>query len=219
MGSIVLGFLKGLSEIYLPGRSSYCVNPMVLIVLILIVSTLLYLMDILMIFITYVISIFSLLVIRGYRIMFKSFLYTIFFLTPYIVSAILLQLFTKLFDPIIILISCLRIQILIYFSIITVSLIDTTSIIKLLSKLSPNLGFLTAMTLKTIYVSSLCGVYISEIYGVNLKKLNRVKRLLLITRAITNLSLYSMFYIIEAFHTRRHIVLGRRFNKRDKSRA
>lgn len=214
MGSTVSRLLRGLSEIYLPGGSPYSINPLVLIVSVFIMSILLYLMDPLMLLTTYALLFIVLLLTRGYRIVFKLFLYSMVFLTPYIFSAVFVQLFAGSIDPMIILVSCLRIQVLVHLSVMMISLLDTVSIVRLFSRLSPSLGLVLAMTLKAIYVFSLCGAHVSEIYSVNLRGLDRIRRLFAITRATTNLSLHTMFYIIEAFYTRRHIISGRGFDGR-----
>lgn len=214
MGSTVSRLLRGLSEIYLPGGSPYSINPLVLIVLVFIMSILLYLMDPLMLLTTHALLFIALLLTRGYRIVFKLFMYSMVFLTPYTVSAVFVQLFAGSIDPMIILLSCLRMQILVHLSVMMVSLLDTVSIVRLFSRLSPSLGLIIAMTLKAIYVSSLCGAHVSEIYSINLRGLDRIRRLSAITRATTNLSLHTMFYIIEAFYTRRHVISGRGFDGR-----
>lgn len=209
--------IRGLSEIYVPGGSTYRVSPGYIIGIILVTSIVLYFIDALMLLVTYALSVLVLLFLRGYRIVFKVFLYSMLFLTPYIVSAVFVQLYMCSDDPSIIVVSCLRMQILVYISVITVSLLDTVSVVRFFSRLSPSLGFLLAMTLKAIYVSLLCGTRVLEIYSVNFGKVNSVKRLLSVASASANLSLYSMFYIMEAFYTRRHIILGRGLHERNGS--
>lgn len=219
MGSAVSRLLRDLSEIYLPGGSFYSVNPLALIALFFTISALLYLMNPLMLLATYALSIITLLLIRGCKVMFKLLMYSIVFLAPYTVSAVFVQLFAGLTDPVIIFVSCLRMQILIYLSVMMVSLLDTVSIVRFFSRLSPSLGLVLAMTLKAIYVFSICGAHVSEIYSVNLRGLGRARRLFPITRATTNLSLHTMFYIIEAFYTRRHVISGRVRVTREKSKS
>lgn len=208
------GFLRGLSEIYVLGGGSYRVSPAFLIVVVLTVSVVLYFLDALMLLVAYALSVFFLLFIRGYRIVFRVFFYSMLFLAPFIVSAVFVQLFICSIDPLFIMVSCLRMLVLIHVSVITVSLLDAVSAVRFFSRLSPGLGLLLAMTLKAIYVSSLSATRVSEIYSVNLGGVNRVGKLLLVASASINLSLYSMFYIMEAFHTRRHIILGRRLRER-----
>lgn len=207
---MALRILSGLLEVFTPGSSSYRVHPLLVLGLISIASVVLFLVD-------YVISLIllgflatTLSIIRDIIALAKSIMYSIIFVSPYILSAVVIQWLSGFWDVRLILTVCLRMQSLILLSVIALSLIDLVWLVKVVSKLSPSLGVLLALSFKLIYTISLNAKLLLEIYDVNLRRIGRARRILLITRATTNLSFNTMLSFMEAFYTRKHLILGRR---------
>lgn len=207
---MVLRILSGLLEVFTPGSSSYRVHPLLVLSLTSIVSVILFLVDYTILLILFGCLAIILSIIRGIIVLAKSVTYSVIFVSPYILSAIVVQWLSGFWSIHLILTGCLRMQSLILLSIIALSLIDLVWLIKAISSLSPSLGILLALSFKLVYTTSLNAKLLLELYDVNLGAISRARRILLVTRATTYLSFNTMLSFMEAFYTRKHLILKRR---------
>ena len=207
---LALRILSGLLEVFTPGSSNYRVHPLLVLGFISIVSVVLFLVDYTVLLILFVCLATILSIIRDVIVLAKSIVYSIIFVSPYVLSAVVIQWLSGFWDMHLILTGCLRMQSLILLSVIALSLIDLVWLVKVVSSLSPSLGVLLALSFKLIYTISLNAKLLLELYGVNLRRVSRAGRILLVTRATTHLSFNATLSFMEAFYTRKHLILGGR---------
>lgn len=201
-------FLRELQKVFMAGSSRYRVNPLVLLAVSLVLSIVLLSCSLIVVSTIFSLLAVAVVVVRNATVLAKSLAYSVVFLTPYIASAMVVQYVAGLLDPLFVFTSCLRIVSLILLSVVTVSLVDTPSVIKAFTRLSPSIGLLLVIAFKSLHNASLNMLHVSEIYGVNLKRIHYIRRMVLALRASINLSLHTLLYTVESIYTHRHVILG-----------
>lgn len=207
---LALRLLNGLLEVFTPGSSSYRLHPLMVLGFISIVSVVLFLVDytVLLVLLGCLATILS--IIRGVRVLAKTAMYSLIFTSPYILSALVIQWLSGFWDIYLVLTGFLRMLSLILLSTIALSLIDLVWLVKTVSRISPSLGVLLALSFKLTHMISLNAKLLLELYNVNLGVTSKARRILLVTRATTYLSFNTMLSFMEAFYTRKHLILKRR---------
>ena len=207
---LALRLLNGLLEVFTPGSSSYRLHPLMVLGFTSIVSVVLFLVDytVLLVLLGCLATILS--IIRGVRVLAKTAMYSLIFTSPYILSALVIQWLSGFWDIYLVLTGFLRMLSLILLSTIALSLIDLVWLVKTVSRISPSLGVLLALSFKLTHMISLNAKLLLELYNVNLGVTSKARRILLVTRATTYLSFNTMLSFMEAFYTRKHLILKRR---------
>lgn len=206
-------FLRVISEIleiFTPGSSNYRLHPLLILASISATSIKLFFANPVELLVLFTCIAIVLFLIRNIRTLMKSLIFSLIFISPYILSALIIQWFANILDTYLILTNCARMILLILLSIISLSIMDVVWMIRVFSKLFPNLSISLALALKLIYITSINAKSVLELYNVNLGKLSSVRKVFLTTRATTYLSFNAMLSFAEAFYTRKHLILGER---------
>lgn len=205
-----LRVISGVLEIFTPGSSNCRLHPLLIFGSIFATSIKLFFANPVELLVLFTCIAIVLFLIRNIRTLMKSLIFSLISISPYILSALIIQWFANIVDTYLILANCVRMISLILLSIISLSIMDVVWMIRVFSKLFPNFGISLVLALKLIYITSINAKSVLELYNVNLGKSSNVRKAFLATRATTYLSLNAMLSFTEAFYTRKHLILGER---------
>ncbi len=151
----------------------------------------------------------ALVFLLGARVFFSTTITSLLIILPYILSALIVQVITGYQYYDIIVVNSLRIIDLAFLSAIIVLLIDEVRLIFFFSKFSSSLALLALLTIKIVQVLLTNLDELHLVYNSNLK-CNRACRLMGLLKALTYSSITDTLSIVEAFYTRKHLLLARR---------
>jgi len=186
------------------------IHPLVCIILTVILSPIILLSSFhLLVLILIVLSTVLVSLLRS-RVFLSIIIVAILIILPYIFSVLVVQLIIGYQYLDVVIVNSLRIICLVFLSAIIVFLIDEVRLVFFLSRFSTRLALLTILVVKIVQILLINLDELQLVYDKNLS-CGKICRLTGLLRALTYSSIMDSLSIVEAFYTRKHLLLPRRY--------
>lgn len=207
---MITRILSYMQRIFTDSGKEGKIHPLVCIAFTVVLSSVILFSSYHVIVFLFIVLLTALIFLLDARVLLSITIVSVLILLPYILSALIVQVLMGYQYYNIVLVNSIRIINLVFLSAIIVSLIDEIRLVIFLSKFSSSLALLALLTIKMVQIILVNLDELRLVYSNNLK-CSKTCRLTGLLKALTYSSIMDTLNTVEAFYTRKHLLLVRRY--------